>query len=126
MERILNIKKGDNVVVAIEKSSNRARRVNMAVSNIDNWTFKGVVLSVSKKYITVEFNGYTMKFVIADDYRNKYTYGGADYKLYLSFDDVYNEYKSQELYVQIKSKFSAYKNSYSLETLNKILELLEN
>lgn len=126
MERTLNIKKGDNVVVAIEKSSNRARRVNMAVSNIDNWTFKGVVLSVSKKYITVEFNGSTMKFVIADDYRNKYTYGGADYKLYLSFDDVYNEFKSQELYSQIKSKFSAYKNSYSLETLNKILELLEN
>lgn len=126
MERILNLKKGDKVVIAIEPTSNASRYVSMAVSNIENWTFNGTVTTVSKKYITVDFGRSSgMKFVVDDDYRNKYTCGGADYKLYSSFEEVYEKFKSQELYDEIKSMMYSRKNNYSLETLEKVFELLK-
>ena len=79
------VKKGDKVIVAIEKGSNEARRMDMSVANIDNWTYEGTVISSGSKYITVEFNKDTLKFVVEDDYRNQWTRGGADYKLYHLF-----------------------------------------
>lgn len=126
MEKLLDLKKGDSIVVAIEPSSNASRWIDMSVSNINNWTFDGVVVSAGKKYITVEFKGLTMKFVVDDNYRNKYNCGGADYRLYPTKEDVYNRFKSQELYDKIKRKFSNYKNAYDLETLSKIWNLLES
>lgn len=113
--------------MAIEPLSNASRGVSMNVNNIENWTFEGTVVTVSKKYITVSFaRSSSMKFVVEDNYRNKYTYGGADYRLYSSFEEVYNVFKSQEVYDKIKSKLNKRKNVYDLETLETILTLLEN
>lgn len=126
MERLKNFKKGDSVVVAIEPSSNASRRVNMSIENINNWTYQGIVKSAGRKYITVEFKRGTMQFVIDDKFRNKYTYGGADYRLYPTLEDVYNKFKSEQLYDKIKRKFSGYTNPYDLDTLTKIWDLLED
>lgn len=126
MERLKNLKKGDSVVVAIEPTSNASRYVDMSIENIANWTYEGIVQSIGRKYITVEFRRSTMKFVIDDEYRNKYTYGGADYRLYPTLEDIHNKFKSQKLYDKIKSKFGGYRNTYDLETLTKIWDLLED
>lgn len=127
MERILNLKKGDKVVIAINPSSNASRHINMSLNNIKNWTFDGEVISVGKKYITVKFSKRdgTMKFVIADDYNNNYTCGGADYKLYASFEDVYNIFKAQELYYRIKRSFISHENTFPLEKLGRIMDIIE-
>lgn len=127
MSKLFNLKKGDKVVVAIEPSSNASRGVNMSLSNINEWTYEGEVVTVSKKYITVKFLvSNSMKFVIEDNFRNKYVCGGADYILYPSLEDIYNKLKGEKLYITIKNKFSSYENKYDLKTLEKILELLEN
>ena len=121
-------KKGDKVVVAIEKGSNASRKVNMSIENISNWTYEGIVTTVSSKYITVAFDRYdSMKFVVADNYRNKYTYGGADYRLYETFEDAYRETKSDKLYREIGAEFSNYNydKKFSLETLEAIMELIK-
>lgn len=123
-----NIKKGDKVVVAIEKGSNASRGVNMSIENIGNWTYEGTVISVGKKYITVAFStSNNMKFVIDDNYRNKYTHGGADYRLYKTFEDVYKETKMHELHSKIREEFSSYSynGKFSLEILEAIMELIK-
>lgn len=126
MSELFNFKKGDKVTVVIEPGSNESRRVNMSLNNIENWTYPGEVVAVSKKYITVNFGveGNT-KFVVDDCYRNKYTSGGADYRLYPSFEYVYNKFKSIELRNKIKTKLDD-NSEYNLETLEEIMQLLES
>lgn len=122
MSRVLNLKKGDHCIVAIEPCSNASRRVDMSVKNIDNWTFTGTVICVSKKYITVEFNSEVSKFEIDNDYRKKVPYGTNDHKLYINKHEVYVERKKQEL---IHSIFGFNRTSMSPRVTNLTLDQLE-
>lgn len=71
----------------------------MSLENIDNWTYIGEVVTVSKKYITVKFNyNFVEKFVIEDEYRNKYNCGSADWQLFNSKEEV--------IYIEKKRKFT--------------------
>lgn len=125
--RKLQIKKGDKVIIAIIKDSNASRYINMELENIDSWTFEGNVITVSKKYITVETQKGQIKFDIDDDYREKYIRGGADYKLYLSKDEIYNEIESENLYDEILSKLPRFgKPTLSLEALRAIKEIIDS
>ena len=127
MEKLYNLKKGDTVAVAIERGSNAARGVTFTLDNIDEWTYLGKVITISKKYITVSFGSENaMKFVVEDSFRNKYNRGGADYKLYDSIDTIYKNFKAEKLYNNIKSKFSSYENIYPLELLEEISKLLDS
>lgn len=128
MSRKLDIKKGDTVYVKIEEMSNAARRVKMSMNNIDEWLFEGVVVSVGRKYITVKWNDWKeAKFSIEKDYREHYTCGGADYKLYANKQEVLDEKESDIIYSQIREKFSVYRNNHklSLDQLKRIREIIE-
>lgn len=120
-------KKGDEVVVAIEERSNAARGKDLSLSNIDKWTYNGIVTSVGRKYITVKLGkSWEEKFVIENDYLQKWEYGSADYKLYRNIDDILNRRKSQELYNIVKRKFNSYANpGMSIEQLEQILNILD-
>lgn len=120
-------KKGDEVVVAIEEMSNAARGKKLLTSNINEWTYNGIVTFVGRKYITVKINEHwEEKFVIGDNYLQKWDYGGADYRLYKNIVEIIEKKKSQELYDIVKHKFNSYENpGLSLEQLTQIINILD-
>lgn len=126
MDRKFNLTVGQEVVVRIEEMSNASRGLDMSLENIDEWCFDGEVTKKGRKYITVKFGKWREEqFSVEDNYRNKYTIGGADYKLYLCKEEILKEIVADTLYDRIKSKFSGYKNSeYTLEQLNKIKDII--
>lgn len=128
MDRKLDLKVGQEVVVKIIEGSNASRRENMSLDNIDSWCFNGEVTKVGRKYITVKFNNWQeYQFDIEFDYRNKYTAGGADYQLYLSKQEVVNEKESNNLYKYIQTEFNGYsgnKGKFTLDQLRRIMDII--
>jgi hypothetical protein len=127
MDRKLDLKVGQSVVIKVEEASNASRRVNMSLANIDEWCFDGEVTKVGRKYITVKFKGYKEEqFVAEDDYRQKYTAGGADYKLYLTKQDVIDEKEANNLYSDIRTKFGGFRNNnqFTLDQLQRITNII--
>lgn len=126
MDRKLDLKVGQEVAVKIENTSNASRYVDMGIDNIDKWCFDGIVTKVGKKYITVKFDGWEKQFVVEDDYREKWTAGGADYKLYLNKQEVIDEYESNWLYSKIQDNLSGYiKPNLSLNQLKRIWDIIQ-
>lgn len=104
MARVLKLTVGQKVAVKIEDNSNASRYTDMSLENIDNWCFEGEVIKVGRKY----------------------TSGGADYKLYLSREEVIEEKEANEIYRQIKHEFDGYKNDkYTLDQLKRIKSIVE-
>lgn len=123
---------GQKVYLKIIKGSNAARRINKDESETsESWIKEKVVTKIGKKYITVGNNtGSTYgeeKFDITQDFRHYYTIGSADYKLYLSKDEILEDMECEKLYNDIKNLFSSYDNNrkYTLKQLQKVKELLE-
>ena len=128
MERVLNLKKGDKCCVAIIKGSNASKYKDMSLENIDNWTYEGEVISCGKKYITVKFGIKDEKFVIEDDYRNKYNCGGADWQLFESKQEVIDNEKREHLLYDLfglKCNRKAIINNLSLDQLERIQDIIE-
>lgn len=124
----LDIKIGDIVFIKVENGSNAARKITpMTVENIDRWLFEREVSAIGRKYITVKWSPWTEeKFNIEDDYRQKYTSGGADYKLYTSKQEVLDEMESEEIYLKLKSEFSNHMNKrpLTLDQLRRISKIV--
>lgn len=120
MERILNFKKGDKAVMVVEPTSNKARRLLKMETVLTDWFEEIEIQSVSKKYIT-STNG--KKFVIADDYREKYLEGGADYKLYESKEKWLEEQRKKHLKEAI---IDLIKNDINEELSTDLLEKIYN
>lgn len=95
MNRVLNLKKGDHVVVALIPQSNATREIDMSTRNIKNWTHDGIVTVVNERYITVKTSLSSMDFFIDDDYKNKNDIGKSEYQLFSSLEEVYNTYKKK-------------------------------
>ena len=121
-----NIKKGDKVCIAIIKGSNASRFIDLSLENIDNWTKEVIVTTVNKKYITVDYG--KMKFEVENNYLEKVTCGGSDYKLYLNKEEVYNETKRENILCDLfgygfdrKEKL----NKLTLEQLERINKIVE-
>lgn len=125
---------GQEIWVKIEEHSNAARYINS--SNIEEWIYQGEIVKIGRKYVTVKFGRYDdgkinyyheEKFNVEDDYRQVWTAGGADYKLYLTKQDILDEIESDKLYSQIKSEFSGFKNNnkFTLDQLRKIKAIIE-
>ena len=130
MNRTLDLKKEQEVFIKIEEMSNRSRSKDMSIGNIDAWVFKGVVLSVGRKYINVKVldsYNFEIKFEIDTDYREHYVAGGSNYKLYLSKQDIIDEKEADDIYDSIKSSFGSWKNNnkYSLEELKEIIKIIK-
>lgn len=122
----MEYKKGDEVIVAIIKGSNASRYKNMSIENIKEWTYNGEVVSSGRKYVTVKFGYHVEKFEVENNYLQKYTCGGADYKLYKSIEDILCEREQEELYDYLRSKFSMWSNpNISLDALRQIRNLIE-
>ena len=123
-----DFKAGQNVYLRINIGSNAARHIDK--SNKDAWIIEKVVKSVGKKYITVTNNiddkWGEIKFDVTNDFRQVYTYGGADYSLYLSKQDIYDDMECERLYGKIRDKFSGWntKENFSLEQLQLICEII--
>jgi len=128
MDRKLDLKVGQEVVVRIIVGSNASRREKMTLDNIDNWCFAGEVTKIGRKYITAKFNNWQeYQFEIESDYRNKYTYGGADYQLYLSKDEVVKEMEAEELFSELRNHFGGWgknANKFSLNQLQRIISIV--
>ena len=128
--RKLDLKKGDTVVLAIERGSNASRRVNMSLENISEWTLTGEVVIVGRKYITVKLNTsweQTEKFEVEFDYRQKAWCGSSDYKLYTSLEEIINERKAERICDKLQHIFRGWSRpKISLSTLEKIEELIDN
>lgn len=118
MDRKLDLKVGQEVVVKIIEGSNASRREGMTIDNIDSWCFGGEVTKVGRKYITVKFNKWKeYQFEIESDYRNKYTAGGADYQLYLNKQEVIDEKEAEDLFNELRNYFGGWgknANKFSL------------
>lgn len=119
---------GQTVYLMVERGSNVARGISDK-TNIENWILKRTVKLIGKKYITVtneNFTGYEIKFDIANDFRQVYSYGGADYRLFLSKEEIMDYMNSERIYDYIKSKFNNWDNrgKFSLEQLKAIEEII--
>lgn len=75
-------------IVYVYLVGNAARVKKTAEERIQEWE----VVSVGRKYITARPRGtglwFDTKFEIENDFRQVYTYGCADYILYLSKEDI--------------------------------------
>lgn len=128
MKRVLNLKKGDKCIVAIEKNSNASRNKDMSLKNIENWTYEGEVISVGRKYITVNFGEYnTGKFEIDNNYRKKVACGTNDYILYQNIKQIKDEIECVELTAKIRGVFQYNYNAegLTLDQLRKISDILD-
>lgn len=126
MERKLTFKKGDKCVVAIKQGSNVSRYKDMSLSNIEHWTFDGEIISVGKKYIGVDFKIDNLKFVIEDDYINKWTRGGADYRLYKDIQEIKDERENEETWTSLQRFFGGWgKAKLPLEVTKEIYEKIK-
>jgi|GEM_PF-1900750 len=128
MSRNLKLTVGQKVAVKIEDNSNASRYVDMSLENMDKWCFEGEVTKVGRKYITVKFMTYKEEqFSIEDNYRQKYTWGGADYKLYLSKEEAIEEIEAEIFYRQVKYEFDSYKNNskFTLDQLKRIKNIIK-
>lgn len=70
---------------------------------IEKQIIKATVLSVGRKYITVDF-GRSVKFDIENDFREVTAYT-ANYKLYLSKEDIANDLKRREMEERVSTAF---------------------
>lgn len=125
----LDLKKGDIVTLAIEKGSNASRGLNMSLANIDEWTVSAEVITVGRKYITVQLDNSwkeQKKFEIDNNYREK-SECSNDYRLFTSKDEVIRDRKSEMLCFEISKIFGNWRRpDLSLETLEAIKELIDN
>jgi len=126
MERKLDLKKDQKVVVAIIERSNMARNRDMSSENIDNWCFDGIVTKVGRKYITVKWDKWSEEqFDKEKDYNNKTEYS-CDYKLYLNREEIFQMRKTEELYSKVKTYFSGWgvNENFTLDQLERILTII--
>lgn len=124
MSRKLKLKIGQEVAVRREEM----RGFSKTLDNIDNWVLEGKVTKVGRKYITVDVGVEHKREIIfdmEDEYREKYDIGMAEYKLFLSKEDIIDDYLAGSLYIEIKRSFSSYSNSsFKLSQLERILEII--
>lgn len=127
-----DFKIGQKVYLKIIKGSNAARYVsNDKTEDSESWIKEKIVTKIGKKYITVmdsmDSTYGEEKFDITQNFRHYYTVGTADYKLYLSKDEILEDMECEKLYNDIKSLFSSWHNDrkYTLDQLQKVMEILE-
>lgn len=70
---------------------------------IEKQIIETTVLSVGRKYITCDF-GRKIRFDIANDFR-EFTPYSVDYKLYLSKEDIQNDFKRRKMEERISTAF---------------------
>lgn len=120
MNRILKFKKGDKCIIA-DCGVNISRRKgykNRTLKNIEVWTKEAVITSVGKKYIKAKEanSNFEKVFVIEDNYREKYTYGCADYILYESIESIKEEIEFENCIDIIRTTFSGY--GYNIDEID--------
>lgn len=129
MNRKLNLKKGDKCIMAVVPMSNFSRGMDLSLRNIDNWTYEGEVVSITKKYITIISRGDNIKFEVNNNYYEKVNCGGSNFKLYENLEDVKIETEKKELFQKIESAFSSsylYNKTekFSLDQLRRINDII--
>lgn len=126
MGRKLNLAKGQDVIIRYINDRIRYKK-DVSISNIDEWTTKGIVTKIGRKYIEVNMNGFLVKFDIEFDYRQKSNMASPAYKLYLSKEEITNEIKAEEMYRKLNSHFVECINNngkFTLDQLERILSIV--
>lgn len=126
MGRKLDLIKGQEVIIRYINDRVRYKK-DRSINNIDEWTAKGEVTKVGRKYIEVDMNGFLEKFGIEYDYVQKTNMGSPDYKLYLSKEEIINEIKAEEIYRELNNYFGSYGNSkgkFTLDQLERIINIV--
>ena len=103
--RKLNLKVGQEVFIRI----GNLRYLDIkerSLGNISEWTYKGTISKVGRKYITLSNN---IKFSIEDDYREYESDRGLRYdKLFLSLDDIKEDFILEQKEEYIKKCIETY------------------
>lgn len=122
-------KAGESVVLRIIQGSNASRYIR-SETNIEKWIKDDnyAVKTVGRKYITiVNGNGWDIKFD-KDDLMEVVKYGGSDYELFHTKEEIYEDIKSKKLFDTISSYFTAYgwnrHRKYTLSQLERIDAIL--
>jgi hypothetical protein len=100
-----------------------------SIENIDNWTCKGKIVKIGRKYIEVDMGCYlNEKFDIERDYEQKVNAGSPNYKIYLSKEEIIDEIKADKIYQYIRDKyFNGYgrnANKFTLNQLERIINIV--
>lgn len=128
MDRKLELKVGQKVVIKIIEGSNISRNKDMSLENIDNWCYDGEVIKIGRRYITIKWSKWSeTQFDKESDYRNKID-GSCDYKLYLNKEEIIEEHKANDLYRNIRDKyFERYggnNGKFTLDQLERIMNII--
>ena len=121
--RKLNLKVGQEVFIRI----GNLRYLDIkerSLGNISEWTYKGTISKVGRKYITLSNN---IKFSIEDDYREYESDRGLRYdKLFLSLDDIKEDFILEQKENYIKKCIETYGRldltKYQIESIYNILK----
>ncbi len=128
--RKLKLKKGDIIIAAIMKGSNKSRGIDMSMENINEWTFQVEVISATNRYVTVRMmeplNNIIEKFDVELDYKQKVKNGSSNYKLYTSINEIIDKEKSKMITEYLQKVFNPYSGVHlSLCTLEKIKDIVD-
>lgn len=96
MDRKLDIKKGDIVFVKTSGGSNASRYYKpFSPETWDEWVREEEVISIGKKYVTVGGKEKWIKtrYVIENDYKEYYTCGTSNSKLYVSRQEIIDKWE---------------------------------
>ena len=121
-----DFKVGQTVFLKIIAGSNVVRYINP--KNIEDHMMEATVKNIGRKYITVDpLKGCEVKFNMAEDFRQFYEYGGRDYDLFLSKQDILDDIESEKIYKILRNELSSYRNDreFSLEQLKAVYTILE-
>jgi hypothetical protein len=120
-----NFTVGQEVVLKIITGSNAYRRLPKEANgkpDILKRLIFTTVKSVSKKYITVDYNN--IKFDRTDEYR-QVTNFSRDYELFGSAKDAINADTLESLWFKLRKTISSiYKCPYTLEQVEKVVDIL--
>lgn len=123
-----DFKVGQIVYLRIIKGSNAARRLSHTdkdLSDINSYIIETTVTNVGRKYIMTDGG---IKFDATDEFRQVYTYGGVEYQLFLSKQDIYDTVEKEVICELLRSKFGLYcrcEKEYTLEQLQAVKDILK-
>ena len=107
--RKLDLEVGQEVIIADTNDGLRSLKNSEGISldNIEKWTKRGIVIKIARIYITVKIGLLEYRYDKNSNYIEKSDYNSTS-KLYLSLDEIREEWASEILYNTIANSFSKY------------------
>lgn len=118
---------GQSVFVKILKGSNEARRLHLDSNTpIDAFIRTGVVVTVGRRYITVQLDNSPVTIKFYKDTLYEVSNYSAEFKLYATIQDIYDENEYEQLLLKIRRTFDiSSRKTCTLSQLRRIDAILK-